>query len=79
MREGRQEIVGVGDILENLPKGFRLIPCSTVSDSGLIPIFRPDEVMIRNIDNGEEKKVDAMIGFGRSGGEAVFNPKLLKL
>lgn len=73
------EIVGVGDILENLPKGFRLIPCSTVSDSGLIPIFRPDEVMIRNIDNGEEKKVDAMIGFGRSGGEAVFNPKLLKL
>lgn len=63
----------------NLPEGFRLIPCSTVSESGLIPIFRPDEIIIMNSDDGTKKNVDALVGFGRSNGKAVFNPKLLKL
>lgn len=62
----------------NLPEGFRLIPCSTVSESGLIPIFRPDEVIIMNSDDGTKKNVDALVGFGRSNGKAVFNPKILK-
>ena len=62
-----------------LPRGFRLIPCSTVSDSGVIPIFRPDEVMIQNVLSGERKPVDAVIGLGKSSGSAIFNPRLLKL
>ena len=64
---------------EELPRGFRLLPCSAVSGSGLIPIFRPDEVLIACCENGERKQVDAVIGFGECGGKAVFNPKLLKI
>ena len=63
---------------ERLPRGFRLIPCRTVSDSGVIPVFRPDEVLIINSDNGARKAVDALIGLGKSSGTAVFNPELLK-
>lgn len=64
--------------LEKLPKGFRLLPCSTISENGLIPIFRPDEVIIVSTINGEKKPVDAMIGLGQSNDKAIFNPKLLK-
>lgn len=64
--------------LENLPKGFRLLPCSTVSENGLLPIFRPDEVIIVSTLNGEKKPVDAMIGLGQKSDIAIFNPKLLK-
>ena len=73
------ELVGEIPCIDDLPRGFRIIPCSTVSDSGLIPVFRPDEIIICNTDDGAEKNVDALIGLGMSGGEAIFNPKLLKL
>lgn len=74
------EITG-SDVPESgsFPKGFRLIPCSTVSSGGLIPVFRPDEVIIFDGKNGMRKSVEAMIGFGESSQEAIFNPKLLKL
>ncbi|MBQ8297010.1 MAG: sigma-E processing peptidase SpoIIGA [Ruminococcus sp.] len=61
-----------------IPKGFRLIPCSTVSDSGVIPVFKPDEVIIFDLKNGMKKSVEALIGFGSGSTEAIFNPKLLK-
>lgn len=61
-----------------LPKGFRLLPCSTISNSGFIEVFRPDEVLIKNSISGERKKVDAVIGLGENSGNAIFNPKLLK-
>ena len=63
---------------EKLPRGFRLIPCRTVSDTGVIPVFRPDEVLIINRESGSRKPVDALVGLGESSGTAVFNPKLLK-
>ncbi len=72
------DITGISE-LSQLPKGFRLIPCKTVSDSGVIPVFRPDEVFIMDSRNGMRKSVDAVIGFGENCTEAVFNPKLLKL
>ena len=62
-----------------LPKGFRLLPYSAVSGSGLIPVFRPDEVLISSCTKGGSKPVDAVIGFGECSGKAVFNPKLLKI
>ena len=65
--------------LSVLPKGFRLLPCTAVSGSGLIPVFRPDEVQISSCTNGSRKPVDAVVGFGKCGGKAVFNPKLLKI
>lgn len=67
-----------GDIdLNRLPKGYRLLPCSTISESSFIPIFRPEEVLIANTSSGERFAVDAMIGLGKVSGKAVFNPKLL--
>ncbi len=65
--------------ISKLPKGFRIIPCSAVCGDGLIPVFRPDEVLIASSSNGERKTVDAVIGFGEHVGKAVFNPKLLKI
>lgn len=61
-----------------LPRGVRLIPCSTVAASGLMPVFRPDEVLIVNGVSGERKPVDALIGLGNCSGKAIFNPVLLK-
>ncbi|MCR4638057.1 sigma-E processing peptidase SpoIIGA [Ruminococcus sp.] len=73
------ELTGKELDISLLPKGFRLLPCTAVSGSGLIPVFRPDEVLIYSDDSGERKAVDALIGFGECGGKAVFNPKLLKI
>ncbi|MCR4796146.1 MAG: sigma-E processing peptidase SpoIIGA [Ruminococcus sp.] len=72
------ELTGRELNIDRLPRGFRLLPCTAVSGNGLIPVFRPDEVIISCTD-GERKPVDAVIGFGECGGKAVFNPKLLKI
>lgn len=61
-------------------KGFRLLPCSTVAGSCVIPVFRPDEVVIYSEQSGSCKKVDALIGIGdRHNAKAIFNPRLLRL
>ena len=65
-----------GDIGE-IPARIRLIPCATVSDSGVIPLFRPDEVVIVNNVTGEKKPVDVMIGLGKCSGKAIYDPKIL--
>ena len=64
--------------LDELPEGFRLIPFSTVSECGIMPVFRPENVTIENILSGKNKAVDAMIGVGKNP-DAVFNPRLLRL
>lgn len=64
---------------DSLPKGFRLIPCSTIAGKSVIPVFQPDEIIIRNELSGCSKKVDAVVGFASCGDSAVFNPKILKL
>lgn len=56
----------------------RPVPCSTVSGGGMIDVFTPDEVVIRNCDSGEIKAVTAVIGLGSRNGLAVFTPKLLR-
>ncbi|WP_028517423.1 sigma-E processing peptidase SpoIIGA [Ruminococcus flavefaciens] len=73
------ELTGCRLDIENLPRGFRLLPYFAVSGNGLIPVFRPDEIMICSCTSGDRKPVDAVIGFGECGGKAVFNPKLLKM
>lgn len=64
---------------EGLPRGFRLLPCSTVSSSGVIPIFRPDEVLIVDRTSGTRRTADVAVGFGETGGMAIFNPDKIKL
>ena len=71
-------ICGKNDIGE-VKTRIRLIPCSTVSDNGVMPVFRPDEVIIVDDQTGERKCVDVMIGIGESSGKAIFNPKILKM
>ena len=73
-----EDITGVEYNVEKLPKGFRFLPCSTVSEDGLIAVFRPDEIVIENAADGYRKPVEALIGFGRNRETAVFNPKMLK-
>lgn len=67
------------EALSEIPKGFRLIPYSTISSESLIPIFKPDEIIIFNLKHNTKKCVDAMIGIIDKSDAAIFNPKILKL
>jgi len=58
-------------------KGFRLIPYSTISNSGVIVSFVPDRVTITNLSNGHSKEVDVLIGISGDCSDAIFNPKIL--
>ncbi len=61
-----------------LPRGWRLIPYSTVSGGGMLPVFRPDETVIHSRQNGTCKKVDVLIGVtDQETRKAIFHPKLL--
>lgn len=60
------------------PKGFRLLPIVTVSGSGMIPVFQPDEVVIYTEQTGRCQQVDALVGLGERGnGMAIFHPRVL--
>ena len=56
-------------------KGFRPIPCGTIGGTGIIPVFKADEVIIYSGKEG--KKVDAEIGISNEDVEAIFNPKII--
>ena len=58
-------------------RGMRLIPCATVTGSGVVPVFTPDEVLICEAGTGLRKPVDALIGIQQEREGAIFNPKLL--
>jgi len=66
-------------ISTEMPKGFRLIPFSTISESGIIPVFKPDEVIIREENTKKTKRVDVLIGVNTRETDAIFNPKLLTI
>ncbi|NLK70070.1 MAG: sigma-E processing peptidase SpoIIGA [Clostridiales bacterium] len=71
--------IDYSQICKKMPKGFRLIPFSTISESGIIPVFRPDEVIIREEKTKKIRKVDALIGVNAKQTDAIFNPKLLTI
>ena len=71
-------LTGLDPELKSLPRGFRLLPFSTVSESGTMPVFTPDEVTIEDLATGRKKRVDASAGLGREP-LAVFDPRLLDL
>lgn len=79
-REKLKEIIPEGyDNPEDIPKGVRLIPFSSVGGSGIIRAFRAENVVIKK-ENGEEKAVDVLIGTGSINEEdfdAILNPKIL--
>ncbi|MCM1330859.1 MAG: sigma-E processing peptidase SpoIIGA [Ruminococcus sp.] len=59
-------------------EGWRLIPFSTISSGGMLPIFAPECVILKNEETGKRKSVSAYIGVvDRDMEHAVFNPKIL--
>lgn len=61
-----------------LLRGYRLLPCTTVTAEGLMPLFRPDTLCIRNLTSGKSRAVDAMIGIGGTQESAIFHPILME-
>lgn len=72
---GRDSLKGVD--IEKI-HGYRLIPYGTVLGEGLMPVFSPDEVIIKNLSTGRLSSADVLIGKGeKPQTAAIFNPKLL--
>lgn len=64
----------------NIPKGFRLLPFSTINSSGILPVFSPDKIYIKSISSNKIKAVNALVGLNAMEdqlSDAIFNPKLL--
>jgi stage II sporulation protein GA (sporulation sigma-E factor processing peptidase) len=77
---GLPVIICGGEKMETAAKQIRCrpLPYTTVSGSGILPVFRPDEVVIYASHSGTAKSVDALIGVSSGeNGRAIFNPKLL--
>lgn len=76
---GKPVIICSRESIGELPRNAltRLIPMNTVSGEGLMEIFRPDEVVIADVNERKRCRADVMIGLGNAQGKAIFNPKLL--
>ena len=59
-------------------RGYRLVPCTTVTAEGLVPLFRPDEVCIRNLSTEKSRSVHAMVGIAGTQPSAIFHPMLME-
>ena len=61
--------------------GFRLIPYTTISSAGLLPVFTPDSAVIRCVSDSGSKRcpVDVLIGINtcRDVAGAIFNPRII--
>ena len=69
-----EEIIGGGAAVA---VKWRLIPYTTVSGRGMIPIIAPRDICIKNEDTGEITRADVYIGAAGESGPAVFHPKIL--
>ena len=57
--------------------GYRLVPYTTIGNTGMIPVFTPDEILICDNESDRKKRVDALIGINSRETPAIFNPGLL--
>ncbi len=83
---GRNDISGIfepNELEEVLSEeksvhGWRLIPFSTISSGGMIPVFKPSDVIIKGTESSSRRSADVYIGVvNRDMEYAVFNPKIL--
>ncbi len=57
---------------------WRLIPFSTISSGGMLPVFKPSSVIIKDPETRIRRSADVYIGVvNRDMEYAVFNPKIL--
>lgn len=59
---------------------IRLVPCSTVAHTGIIPVFKPEKTAVYS--DSKRKEVNALIGVSTEGFSnrdylCIFNPKIL--
>ncbi len=75
---GKDSLASIPEIAspENLPK-YRLIPYGTIAGDGLMPIFCPDEVIIKSKSTGQKRKAHVYVGISEDTISAIFNPGLL--
>jgi hypothetical protein len=71
---GRTVIVCSEKILDKGKKFF--VPFSTISETGIMEAYLPDEIIIKNLTTGSKKYVDALVSIGNTN-NAIFNPKIL--
>ena len=57
--------------------GFRMIPYFTIGNTGMIPVFKPDEILITDQETGKNYPADALVGLISKETKAIFNPNLL--
>lgn len=57
--------------------GFRMIPYFTIGNTGMIPVFKPDEMLITEKESRKSYSSDAMVGLIPKDTKAIFNPNLL--
>ncbi len=57
--------------------GFRLIPYSTISESGLIPVFEPQSLIITETESGISQSKDVLVGLAGRDTKIIFDPKIL--
>ncbi|MBD5145798.1 MAG: sigma-E processing peptidase SpoIIGA [Ruminococcus sp.] len=79
--ESLSPLLGENVPTENLSggKGWRLIPFSTIHSDGMLPIFKPSEVIVKNSESGSARSADVYVGVvDKEMEHAVFNPKILK-
>lgn len=70
----------LGEMLPPQPcRGFRPLPYSTVAGEGVLTVFKPDEVVIRDTRDGSIRPVDALIGAdAQHHRQAIFHPCLIR-
>lgn len=56
---------------------MRMIPYSTIGNTGLIPVFSPEEAVISDEENKKLYKVHALVGVINKDTPAIFNPEML--
>ncbi|GHU56289.1 putative sporulation sigma-E factor-processing peptidase [Clostridia bacterium] len=71
---GRTVIV-CSEQIKSIGKKY-LIPFNTITESGIMEAFLPDEIIIKNLSTGTKKYVDALVSIGKTN-NAIFNPKVL--
>lgn len=75
---GKESLSSIPEI--NEPEklhGYRLLPYATVSGSGIMPVFCPDEIIIKSVSKGTIRSTDAMAGIAEGERSAIFSPNLL--
>ena len=77
LSEKMRAAVSNGNIEDYAVGGLRPIPCGCVTSRGIIPVIKPDDLIISD-DSGTIHPIDALIGITseKMDADAIFNPDI---